>query len=507
MADTVVLDTDLTLDRFVAIARHGARVEFAPSYADRVRKSRSLVERFLLENRLIYGVTTGFGDNYTEVIAADDAVELQRNIVRSHAVSVGACLEEEVVRAIWLMELVGLGKGFSGVRLETLDLIRHLLNTGVCPRVPGEGSVGYLAPEAHMALVLMGEGQATVDGELLGGLDALRRTGAEPVVFGAKEGLALTNGTHSVTAIGALAAYDADRVARHCDLAAAMSFEALKGNTRALDPRLHALKRHAEQNGVARNLSRLLHNSVICARDRGNRLQDPLGLRAVPQMHGAARRVLKNAVQVVCEELCSVGDNPVIYPEGEDGEVLTGGNFDGTYVGLQADSVVNALAVLAKISERRTDRMVNGHFSGLPAFLAAQPGLHNGYMMLQYTAAALCMELRALAWPASADTVPTSANQEDAVSNAYLAATKAYRAAGKLHYVVAIELLCAAQALDFLVPDRPGPATGAMHRTIRAAVPTAEADRAFHADIGSVREMIRAGTLLAECEKVTGPLE
>ncbi|MGW7542646.1 HAL/PAL/TAL family ammonia-lyase [Streptomyces sp. NPDC054770] len=496
----------ITIEQFVAVARYGARVTFDAAYADRVRKSRALVERFLAENRLVYGVTSGFGDNSTKVIDPADAEQLQRNIVRSHAVSVGEPLPTEIVRAIALMELVGLGEGYSGVRLETLELIRRMLNARVTPHVPGEGSVGYLAPEAHMALVLLGEGRARYDDELLPGGEALARIGERPARLGCKEGLSLTNGTHSVTAIAVLAAHDAGVVATTADVAAGLSVQALKGTVRAYDARLQERKCHPEQAAVAENLRRLTESSAISAEFLDHRLQDSLSLRAVPQMHGGAKRALAQAREVIVEELHSVGDNPVIHPEGEDGVALSGANCDSTFVGIQADSMVNAMTVLAKVSERRTDRMVNSNFSELPAFLAPQPGLDSGYMIAQYTAAALTMELRGMAVPASADSVPTSAGQEDTVSNAYLAALKAYRAARKLGYVIAIELMCAVQALDLLAPRSPSPAAQALRARIRETVPAVAEDRFFQADMEHIAELVRSGEALRTVEAVTGPL-
>ncbi|MER6270332.1 aromatic amino acid lyase [Streptomyces sp900105755] len=499
-------ENPITIEQFVAIARHGARVAFDATYVDRVRRSRALVERFLAENRLVYGVTTGFGDNVTKVIDPADAELLQRNIVRSHAVSIGDPLPTEMVRAIALMELVGLGEGYSGVRFETLELIRRMLNGRVTPHVPGEGSVGYLAPEAHMALVLLGEGRAWYGDELLPGAEALARIGEQPARLAAKEGLSLTNGTHSVTAIAVLAAHDAGIAATTADIAASLSVQALKGTLRAYDVRIQQRKRHPEQAAVAENLRRLTDSSAISAEFLDNRLQDSLALRAIPQMHGGAKRALAQAREVIVEELHSVGDNPVIHPEGADGVALSGANCDSTFVGIQADSMVNAMTVLAKISERRTDRMVNSNFSELPAFLAPRPGLDSGYMIAQYTAAALTMELRGMAVPASADTVPTSAGQEDVVSNAYLAALKAYRAARKLSHVVAIEVMCAVQALDLLAPRSPSPAAEALRARIRETVPTVDADRGFHADLEHIAELVRSGEALRIVENVIGPL-
>ncbi|MFE7418705.1 histidine ammonia-lyase [Rhodococcus sp. NPDC057529] len=505
---TVALgDGEITIEEFVAVARFGARVTFTPSYGERVRRSRKLIERFLSENRLIYGVTTGFGDNVTEVISPEDAETLQRNIVLSHAVSVGEPLSVEVVRAIQLMMLVGLGQGYSGTSLEVLYLIRDLLNNRITPVVPGDGSVGYLGPEAHMARVLLGEGRVLVDDVEVSASAALQRFGLSPVTLGCKEGLTLTNGTHSVTAIGVLLAYDAARAATVADTAAALSLEALKGTIKAYDPRLQAMKKHPEQAAVAHNVRRILEGSAIVAKYRDYRVQDTYSLRGIPQIHGGARRALKDAIDVVRDELHSVGDNPVVIPENDDGIALMGANFDSTFVGIQADLMATALTVLAKISERRTDRMVNSNFSRLPAFLSPSPGLNNGYMIAQYTAAALYMEMKTSCQPASVDSVPTCANQEDPVSNAYLAVTKAYRIVGKLRYVLAIELMCAAQAHEFLGPEEGSTASQAVRRAIREVAPRVDADRFFGDDIEQIERLVYDGTILRSVESVVGSLE
>jgi histidine ammonia-lyase len=508
VGETVSLgDEPISTDQFVSVARHGARVEFSQPYLDRVRRSRKLIERFLAENRLIYGVTTGFGDNVTEVISPQHAGMLQRNIVLSHAVSVGEPLAVEVVRAIQLMMLVGLGQGYSGTSVEVLELIRQLLNNRVTPHVPGEGSVGYLGPEAHMALVLLGEGRAWIDGELLPGATALKHVGLQPITLGAKEGLSLTNGTHSVTAIAVLTAHDAIRAANTADVAAALSLEALKGTILAFDSRLHSMKRHPEQASVAQNICRILEGSEIVEKYRDYRVQDAYSLRAIPQIHGGAKRAVKDAVKVIEEELHSVGDNPVIYPEGDDGVALMGANFDSTFVGIQADLMSTAMTVLAKVSERRTDRMVNSALSELPAFLVPNAGLNNGYMIPQYTAAALYMEMKAACQPASVDSVPTSANQEDPVSNAYLAVSKAYQIARKLRYVLAIEIMCAAQAHDLLGPEQGSEASCTIHRLIREVVPTVTEDRFFGDDIEHLALQVFDGTIIRSVEDLIGPLE
>ncbi|TCP21304.1 histidine ammonia-lyase [Scopulibacillus darangshiensis] len=505
--DVLLKSHSVSMNDFIAVARYGAKVSFSQDYCDRVNHSRHLVEKCLEENRLIYGITTGFGDNVTQVISPKDAERLQRNIVRSHAVSVGDSLEKEVVRATQLMMLISLGQGYSGVRLDVLQLIASLLNHDVMPFVPGDGSVGYLGPEAHMALVLMGEGLVLDQGELIPGKEALKKAGLEPVTLGCKEGLALTSGTTSVMAHALLALYNGIQSAKTADIAGAMSLEALKGTLKAFDPRYHSVKRHKEQAGTAENILRILDGSDITEKYKDFRLQDAHSLRCIPQMHGAAKKALKDALDTIMDEMGSTGDNPIIYPEGDDGIGLMGGNFDGSYVGIYSDAMCIAMANLAKISERRGDRLVNQHFSGLPNFLTANPGLNNGYMIPQYTAAGLLGEIKVLSHPATVDSVSTSAGQEDPVTFAYLASKKAYTISKKLEYILAIELMAAAQALDFHGTLQPSLASKAAYNLIRSRVPIVEEDRYFYPDIESIKEQIHEGDILRAVENVVGELQ
>ncbi|MBV7504226.1 histidine ammonia-lyase [Bacillus sp. sid0103] len=505
--EVILGDHELSIHEVMAVARYSAKVSFTETFRSRVKASRGLIEKFLQEERAIYGVTTGFGSNVTQVISKDDAEILQRNIVRSHAVSVGEPLEKEVVRAIQLMILNHLGHGFSGVSLEVLELMAGLLNHDILPFVPGDGSVAYLSPEAHIALVLMGEGQAWYNGELLSGCDALEKAGLKPVVLGCKEGLALLNGTTSVTAFAALALYNAIQAVKTADISGAISFESLKGTIKAFDPRLHSLKKHKEQGKTALNLLRILSDSEIAQHYKDYRLQDALSLRCIPQVHGAVKRVLKNALENLKNEMQSISDNPIIWPEGEDGIALMGGNFDGTYAGMDADAMSIAMANLAKIAERRIDRLVNYHVSELPDFLVANPGLNNGYMIPQYTAAGLLNEIRVLSHPATIDNVPTSANQEDVVSFAYFAAKKAYQVSKKLQYILAIELMLGAQALDFYESLNPSTVTGKVRQFIREKVPTVQEDRFFHPDIEIIFRHIQEGEIAAIVENLIGEIE
>ncbi|MPQ66569.1 MULTISPECIES: histidine ammonia-lyase [unclassified Pseudomonas] len=503
ITQVVLGDREPSIEEFVAVARYSAKVSFSETYKNRVNRSRGLVERFLDENRLVYGVTTGFGDNVRHVISPQNAKELQVNIVRSHAVAVGEPLKREQVRAIQLMVLISLGKGFSGVRLELLELIAGLLNHDVVPFAPGEGSVGYLAVEGHLALVLLGEGKARVNGgEWVDGATALQQVGLQPTDLQCKEGLAMLNGTMSVTAIAILALYNSMQNAALADVAAALSLEALKGTIRAFDPRYHSIKAHKEQAQTAREIKAMLHDSQLIAENIDYRLQDAYSLRAIPQVHGASKRFIEHARENIENEIHSSGDNPIIYPlEDGDGIAISGANFDGSYIGMSADSLCVALASLAKISERRIDRMVNSHFSEMPAFLVRNPGLNSGYMILQYTAAGLYAEMKALSFPSTVDSFSTCANQEDLVSLAYNAAIKAYKVSEKLESVLAIELLVGCQALDFHDVHKASSVTKAVYDLVRSRVPVADHDRAFYLDMVSVTEQVRSGEVLATVQK------
>ncbi|MEL7939522.1 MULTISPECIES: HAL/PAL/TAL family ammonia-lyase [Pseudomonas] len=504
ISQVVLDDAAPSLDEFIAVARYSAKVSFSDAYRERVSRSRRLIERFLAENRLVYGVTTGFGDNVRHVISPEDAATLQVNIVRSHAVSVGEPLNREQVRAIQLMILVSLGKGYSGVRMVLLEQIAGLLNHDVLPFAPGEGSVGYLGPEGHLALVLLGEGRASVaGGDWVDGASALRQVGMQPLALQCKEGLAMLNGTTSVTAIAALAQYNANQAAEVADVAAALSLEALRGTVRAFDARYHAVKAHAEQAATARRLLRLLGDSRLAQENIDYRLQDVYSLRAIPQVHGASRHFIASAQACLDAEIRSSGDNPVICPSGDDdGLAISGANFDGSYIGIAADTLCNAMTNLAKISERRTDRMVNSHFSEMPAFLVRNPGLNSGYMIVQYTAAGLLGEMKVLSQPATVDSVSTCGNQEDPVSFAYNAAVKAYQVSRKLESVLAIEVMVGCQALEFHDVGKASSATRALYDLVRSRVPSVEQDRAFYPDMVAVTEQLRSGELLACVERV-----
>jgi histidine ammonia-lyase len=464
--------------------------------------SRAVVERLVAENATAYGITTGFGDLANVRIEPSQTAELQRNLVRSHAAGVGEPLPEDVVRAMLLLRANTLAIGLSGVRPQLTVLLCEMLNAHIHPTVPSRGSVGAsgdLAPLAHLALVVIGEGQANTPDGPMPGADALAGAGLRPIELQAKEGLALLNGTQLMAGIGALVLHDARRLAASADVIGAMSLEAMQGTAAAFDARLVEARPHPGQVASAAHLRALLRDSQIGAshRESPHRLQDPYSLRCMPQVHGAARDALDELGRVLAVEMNSATDNPLVLPSGE---VISGGNFHGEPVALALDYAVLALAELASISERRCARLVDAHLSGLPAFLSEQPGLQSGLMIAQYTAAALVNELQTLAHPSSVDTIPTSANQEDHVSMGATSALRLRSVLDRATTVLAIEALCAAQGLDFLAPMRPGVGVAAAHAVVRDRVPHLGADRPPSPDIELVRGLVAAGSLLAAAD-------
>lgn len=492
---------DLTIDQVVEVARGRRAVALDAGAADRMRASRAAIERLVSDGATVYGVTTGFGDLASVRIPPDQTAELQRNLVRSHAAGVGPRLPDDVVRAMLLLRANALAVGMSGIRVEVVELLLAMLNAAIHPVVPSRGSLGAsgdLAPLAHIALVVIGEGEATVDGAGPGsGAEALARAALEPVELGAKEGLALLNGTQLMAGIGCLAHHDALRLALTADIIGAMSLEAMLGTGAAFDEALIAARPHPGQVASARHLRELLRDSGIWASHRSDgehKLQDAYSLRCMPQVHGAVRDALAELERVLTVEINSATDNPLVLPSGE---VVSGGNFHGEPLALALDYATMAVTELASISERRTARLVDAHLSGLPAFLTDAPGVRSGLMIAHYTAAALVNELQTLAHPSSVDTISTSANQEDHVSMGGTAALHLGDAVDRAEQVLAIEALCAAQGLDFRLPLRPGPAIAAAHDAIRRRVPHLDADRSPSPDIAAIRELLHAGDLLA----------
>lgn len=492
----------LAIEEVVAVARDGAQVRLAAEAVERVRAGRNFVERICAEDRTVYGVTTGFGHLSSVKIAHDQLAELQRNLIRSHASGVGEPFDIETARAVLLLLANSLARGHSGVRVELIEALLALLNAGVTPVVPKRGSVGAsgdLAPLAHLSLVLIGEGEAWYAGERLPGAEALRRAGLAPITLGAKEGLALINGTHVMEANGALAIADAWRLLRAAEVAVAMSLEALLGSYIPLDARIHALRPQQGQAVTAARLRTLVEGSEInpSHADCG-RVQDPYTLRCAPQVLGAARDSLAYCEQVFAAELGAVTDNPLIFPD--DGDVLTGGNFHGQPLALALDMLAVTLAQVASFSERRTYSLMGPHEwdtgpSKIPLFLTPQPGLNSGYMIAQYAAAALVNEIKVLAHPASIDSIPTSAGMEDFVSMGATAAIKARQALDLAYRVVAIEFISAAQGLEFRKPLQPGNGVAAAYAAVRGIVPPLTVDRPPSPEIEVLAVALRNGLL------------
>ncbi|MGO4889740.1 histidine ammonia-lyase [Anaerobacillus sp. MEB173] len=503
----IALGNAITLDMFVAIARDGAHVDFSDAYRQRVERSCQLVNRWIEEERVMYGVNTGFGALSTQIISADQTALLQKNILLSHATSVGEPLDKECVRAIMLMVLQNLGQGYSGVRLTTLELYRQCLNRGVSPFVPREGSVGYLSVEAHVALVMIGEGKAYVDGELLSAKEALRKVDLEPIELSAKEGLALISGTTSPTAIGALALHDMLKAAKSADIIGAMALEILRGTTRAFDDRLMRVRPHQQQRDTAANVRRILADSVIAKKSVEHRLQDALSLRAIPQLHGAAKKTLLDALITFEVEMNACCDNPILWPDEESGGAISGSNCDSAYVGIELDSACISVSAIAKMSERRNYRLINSHLSGYPTFLVQNAGINSGLMIPQYSQAGLLNDMKLLSHPATVDSIPTCADQEDYVSMGYNSAKKAREIARKLEYVLAIELLSIYNAHQFIESDHtPGSASSAVLKRIAQSIPIMNEDMYLYPYLEILRDFIHSGEIISVVEEKVGKL-
>ncbi len=498
----------------VAYARPGEiRVTLTEDAIRQVRRGEEAVARMVQEGRVVYGITTGFGAFKDRIIPLEDVEALQRNILYSHAVGTGEPFERAVVRAMMLIRANTLATGHSGIRLETLNLLLEMLNRGVTPIVPRQGSLGAsgdLAPLAHMGLVLIGEGEAEVEGHILPGREALARVGLRPVTLAAKEGLAITNGTALMTALGCLAVVEAENAAQVADIAAALSLEALHGIANAFDPRIHDLRPFPRQKRVAAHMRRLIAGSDFLRPRTSPDPQDAYSLRCVPQVHGACLDAIDYTRWVVEIELNSVTDNPLLFwdEETEEVEAISGGNFHGEPLAIAYDYLALALTELGNISERRLNRLVdacaNRHL--LPDFLTEHGGLNSGFMLTQYTAAALASENKALVHPASADSIPTSANWEDHVSNGPVAARQARRVLRNLEGILALELFAAAQAIDFRRREvgehaRLGQGTRAAYALIREHVPFIPSDTPMYPHIERLKDLVRSGLLREHVEK------
>ena len=499
----------LTIDDVVQVARNNKKVELAVSAIEQIKKSRDVIDNAIKEGRTVYGVNTGFGDLASVSIGPEDLAKLQVNLIRSHSVGVGEPFPIDVVRGMMLLRANALAKGYSGIRLEVIITLIEMLNAGVTPVVPQQGSVGSsgdLAPLAHMVLVLIGEGEAFYKGKRMEGLKAMKKAGlVKPVKLQAKEGVALINGTQSMTSVGALTVFDALNTVKDAIIAGSMSLEALRGTRAALDKRIHAIRAHEGQTDVAAAMRLLLPDSEINqSHTECEKVQDAYSLRCAPQVIGASLDAIRYVQSVVETEINSATDNPLIFTD--DSTVISGGNFHGQPIALAMDFLGIALSELANISERRVNRLVNPHLSGLPAFLTTEGGLESGMMIAQYIAAALVSENKVLAHPASVDSIPTSADQEDHVSMGTIAARKACSILENVNNVIAIEYMCASQGIDLLAPLKASKPLHAAKSTIRKVVSKLEDDRTLTPDIEKIREIMKSGAIITAVEAITSAL-
>ena len=506
---TIEVDGEsLTIEDVIQVVRNGIQAQLAELALPKILASREVVEKAVAEGRTVYGVNTGFGDFAQVSIGLEDIAQLQVNLIRSHSVGVGPPFSQEIVRGMMLLRANALAKGFSGVRVNVIETLLSMVNKGVTPVVPQQGSVGSsgdLAPLAHMVLVMLEEGEAFYKGERIDGKTAMKKAGVKPVTLQAKEGVALINGTQPMTAAGLFAVHDGLQLIRNSVIAAAMSLEAHRGTRVAFDERIHASRPHEGQIDIARAMRKLLPESEInqSHADCG-KVQDAYSLRCIPQVFGASLDTIRYVGSIIETEINSATDNPLVFAE--TGEVLSGGNFHGQPIALVMDFLGIAFSEIGNISERRTNRLVDTNMSGLPAFLTTEGGLESGMMMAQYTAAALVSENKVLAHPASVDSIPTSAGKEDHVSMGTIAARKALQILENVQNIVAIEFMCAAQGLDLLAPLKPAEPLQKAFDTIRAKVSKLDADRPLHEDIRKIKDLMLSETIISAVEEVTGAL-
>ena len=500
----------LTLEDLINVTRNGYEVKISEEAKEKVSIARKLVDNYVEEGKISYGITTGFGKFSDSIISKEETATLQRNLIISHACGVGNPLPVDQVRGIMLLRVNNLVQGHSGIRQKVLDLLVEMINKGVTPYIPEKGSLGAsgeLAPLSHMVLVMLGLGKAYYKGELYEGEEALKKARIKPIkTLSSKEGLALINGTQVMTSIGAHTVYDAINLMKHLDIAASLSMEALNGIICAFDPRIQEVRGHLGQINTAKNINKILKNSTSITKQGELRVQDPYSLRCTPQVHGASKDTLNYVKEKVEIEMNAVTDNPIIFPMAN--EVLSGGNFHGQPMALPFDFLGIALAEMANISERRLERLVNPSLNnGLPAFLVENGGLNSGFMIVQYSAASLVSENKVLAHPASVDSIPSSANQEDHVSMGTIAARKANEILGNVRKVVAMEILTACQGIDLRDIKRLGKGTNEAHTLVREIVDFYDKDRVMYIDIEKVEELIKTNKVVEKVEENVGKLK
>lgn len=497
----------LTLGQFLAVARDMAKVKLHVSGKEKLLRSRKVVEEIISRGDVAYGVTTGFGKFSDVTISTEDCNTLQRNIIMSHACGVGQPLPQEVVRGMMLLRANSLAKGYSGVRLQLVELLLNMLNSGIHPVVPCKGSVGAsgdLIPLSHIALAMIGMGEAEYQGKVMPSKDALQKAGLHPITLTAKEGLALINGTQYMSTLGCLALCDTLDLLKTAHIAAAMTFEALEGIPAAYDPRVQAVRPHCGQSLSAQAMLKLLQGSELLARKKTKRVQDAYTLRCIPQVHGASLDAINYVKGVLEVEINSATDNPLIFPE--EGDVISGGNFHGQPLALALDFLALAVSELANISERRLERMVNPALNGeLPPFLTRNGGLNSGLMLLQYAAAALVSENKVLSHPASVDSIPTSGNQEDHVSMGSISALKLRTVVENLSWVIAAEMLAASRAMTF-ISHKTGKGTSIAHQLVLERVPFQDQDQILYQNLNKVHDLVLSGLVNREVERELGDL-
>lgn len=503
----VITGSTLTLEEVVNVCRNYEHVELSDSAKHKILKSRKIVDDFVDNEDVVYGITTGFGKFSDVSISKEESKLLQKNLIVTHAVGAGKPFATEIVRGIILLRINNLAKGYSGAKLETIQTMIDMLNKKVHPIVPEKGSLGAsgdLAPLSHMVLPMIGLGEAEYNGEIMTGAEAMEKAGIPVIELTSKEGLALINGTQVMTSVGALTVYDAINLIKVSDIAAALSFEAQNGIVTALDHKVHEVRPHKGQIDSARILNQLLADSRMTTKQGEIRVQDAYSLRCTPQIHGASKDAINYVKEKVEIEINSVTDNPIIFPETLEG--ISGGNFHGQPMALSFDFLGIALSELANISERRLERLVNPSLSGLPAFLVEHGGLNSGFMIVQYSAAALVSENKILAHPASVDSIPSSANQEDHVSMGTIAARKAREIMENVRRVLSMEIMCACQGIDLRGNKGLGKGTEKVYEAVRECVPMLTEDRPLYEDINKCEELIINGTLIKASEENAGEI-
>lgn len=509
MQELLLDGSSLTIEDFISVTRGHRKVALSPEAEVAVDKAREVVDRFVKEKRVVYGLTTGFGKFSDVIISEDETAALQENLITSHSCGVGEPFSEDIVRGIILLRVNALSSGYSGIRRSTLESLIGMLNENVVPYVPEKGSLGAsgdLAPLSHVALTLIGQGQAYYQGQLMAGGEAMKKAGVPIIQLSSKEGLALNNGTQVMTSVGCHVVYDAMNLIRQANGIAMLSFEALTGITDAYYAGTHQIRNQAGQVACAKNFLDLVEGSANTTKQGELRVQDAYSLRCLPQIHGASLDCFRYVEEKVANEINAVTDNPIIFVE--DDRVISGGNFHGQPMALAFDFLKIGLSELANVSERRLERMVNPALSnGLPAFLTEKGGVNSGFMIVQYAAAALVSENKVLAHPASVDSIPSSANQEDHVSMGTIAARQAREILANVRKVLAMELLTACQAMDLRGDKGMGKGTKVFYDKVRSLVPTLKEDRTMYTDMDKVESLLLSEDLLTELDQLGISLE